>query len=728
MEVNGLHGDQKLKRKRPKLERTTSTFSLLSPDSWSLRGKRKQASRDADSLSLCSLDINEPSTKRNKLLSRVTSLVSLLPPVKTAPLKRIGETLQRSISSRNVSQTERAAHPPPPSSSSSSTLKMRVISATVSNPSSSMTTPRVSTATAPAAKRRDSKLWSETFDVRLGATQPLSPKEIKRQEAIFELAQGEQDLVEDLKLAKKAYRDPMQKLKIMTEQELNQIFGTLDSLIPPHEDLLSRLREARKPDGSTENVGPILTDWLPCLSSYTSYCSNQVKAKSLLDQKKQDRRVQDFLQRCRQSPFSRKLGLWNFLDIPRSRLVKYPLLLREILKHTANDHPDRQHLDEAMLMVQSVVADINRRTGESECQYYKDRLLYTEYGRRDELIDRSRTLSCHGVLKNNRGLKLHVFLFQDVLAITRSVSLNDHPVSYQLCRQPIPIRQLDLEDLSDGEMRVGGSIRGAFSNNERTKNFFRVSDRTGSQLQSHCFQASDAFNKQQWINCIRQAKEAAALTGDQPPQTGQCLETGLGGQIGPLGGQIGPLGETGQSLCGDSAHEDGKGVWVEIETGLGVEGEVEEKDLGLGEEAGVGLTRETMTGREIETGQGGGGGTGLELDGETGMDGETRQTISETETGEMETGQGVGGEMGLEPGVRAGWKMDGGGGETLSDVPTSLLSSTSPCQEEQEREVMEEEQSGADEGEDAGMDAGIDAGMDTGDVDSLQSEELNLRC
>lgn len=64
--------------------------------------------------------------------------------------------------------------------------------------------------------------------------------------------------------------------------------------------------------------------------------------------------------------------------------------------------------------------------------------------------------------------KLHVFLFQDVLVITRSVSLNDQPVSYQLCRQPIPIRQLDLEDLLDGEMRVGGSIRGAFSNNERS--------------------------------------------------------------------------------------------------------------------------------------------------------------------------------------------------------------------------------------------------------------------
>nr|XP_057911474.1 rho guanine nucleotide exchange factor 3 isoform X2 [Doryrhamphus excisus] len=520
-------GDGRHSQSRVKPQKKTASFSFLSADGWSLRGKRKQASRDADSLSLCSLDINEPSAKRSKAtVSRMTSLASLLPPVKTASLKRFGQTLQRSISFR----TERALPPapppplppPPPPLSSSSTMKTRVFSAAISNSSTSTTMTRASTAPAPAAKRRDSKLWSETFDVHLGATQPLSPKEIKRQEAIFELAQGEQDLVEDLKLAKKAYHDPMLKLSIMTELELNQIFGTLDSLIPLHEDLLSRLCEARKPDGSTEHVGQILIDWLPCLSSYTAYCSNQVKAKDLLDQKKQDRRVQDFLQRCLQSPFSRKLDLWNFLDIPRSRLVKYPLLLREILKHTPNDHLDQQHLDEAMLMVQSVVADINRHTGESECQFYKDRLLYTEVGMRDTLIERSRTLSCHGELKNNRGLKLHVFLFQDVLVITRSMSLNEQPVGYQLCRQPIPIRDLDLEDLLDGEMRVGGSIRGAFSNNERTKNFFRVSYRCGGQQQSHCFQASDAFNKQQWINCIRQAKEAATLSEDHQRPVGPC--------------------------------------------------------------------------------------------------------------------------------------------------------------------------------------------------------------
>ncbi|KAM7040849.1 rho guanine nucleotide exchange factor 3 isoform 4-T4 [Acridotheres tristis] len=401
-----------------------NNFSLFpSTKGWNFRGKkRKKSTQDEDTISICSLDTSEPSNKRVKPLSRVTSLASLLPPVRATPLKRFSQTLQRSISFRSESRPD-------------------------------LFSPRPWARNGPPAntKRRDSKLWSETFDVCVNHM--LTSKEIKRQEAIFELSQGEEDLIEDLKLAKKAYHDPMLKLSIMTEQELNQIFGTLDSLIPLHEDLLRRLQEVRKPDGSTDHVGHILVGWLPCLNSYDSYCSNQVAAKALLDHKKQDHRVQDFLQRCLESPFSRKLDLWNFLDIPRSRLVKYPLLLREILRHTPNDHPDQQHLEEAINIIQGIVAEINIKTGESECQYYKERLIYLEEGQRDSLIDNSRAVCCHGELKNNRGVKLHVFLFEEVLVITRAVTHNDQ-LCYQLYRQPIPVRELLLEDLQDGESKT----------------------------------------------------------------------------------------------------------------------------------------------------------------------------------------------------------------------------------------------------------------------------------
>lgn len=53
-------------------------------------------------------------------------------------------------------------------------------------------------------------------------------------------------------------------------------------------------------------------------------------------------------------------------------------------------------------------------------------------------------------------------MFESILVLTRLVTHNDQP-QFQVYRQPIPLPELVLEDLPDGEVRVGGSIRGAFT-------------------------------------------------------------------------------------------------------------------------------------------------------------------------------------------------------------------------------------------------------------------------
>ncbi|XP_004588545.2 neuroepithelial cell-transforming gene 1 protein isoform X2 [Ochotona princeps] len=414
----------------------------------------------------------EPSNKRVRPLARVTSLANLISPVRNGAVRRFGQTIQ--------SFTLRGDHRSPAS------VQKSFSRSTVPTP----------------AKRRSSVLWSEMFDSSM--KESLTTREIKRQEAIYEMTRGEQDLIEDLKLARKAYHDPMLKLSIMSEEELTHIFGDLDSYIPLHEDLLARIGEATKPDGTVEQIGHILVNWLPGLNAYKGYCSNQLAAKALLDQKKQDPRVQDFLQRCLESPFSRKLDLWSFLDIPRSRLVKYPLLLKEILRHTPKDHPDVQLLEEAVLIIQGVLSDINLKKGESECQYYIDKLEYLDEKQKDPRIEASKVLLCHGELKNKNGHKLYIFLFQDILVLTRPVTRNERH-SYQVYRQPIPVQELVLEDLQDGDVRMGGSFRGAFGNSDKAKNIFRVRFQDPSPGQSHTLQANDVFHKQQWFNCIRTA-------------------------------------------------------------------------------------------------------------------------------------------------------------------------------------------------------------------------------
>lgn len=458
--------------RKPPLQRGSS-FTFLTPGTpWDFTLKRKRKDKDDDTVSLSSFDLKEPTNKRVRPLAKVTSLVNLISPSKNGAVRRFGQTIQ-SMSLRGDTK--------------SPGLSLKAGS------KSSGPTP---------TKRRNSMLWSETLDVHQKSS--FSTKEIKRQEAIFELYRGEQDLIEDLQLARKAYHDPMLKLLIMTEEELAHIFGDLDAYIPLHEDLLAKLTEETGPDGTVDQIGQIVIDWLPGLKAYKNYCSNQLAAKALLDQKKQDRRVQDFLQRCLESPFSRKLDLWSFLDIPRSRLVKYPLLLREILKHTPPDHPDVTSLDRAITIIQEILSDINMRKGESECQYYIDKLEFLDEKQRDPLIDECKVLLCHGELRNKSGSRLHVFLFSELLVLTRPVTRNDRSC-FQVYRQPIPIRDLALEDLQDGEIRMGGSFRGAFTNGEKAKNVFRVSSLDPSHGQSHTLHVSNVYHKQQWLNGLRTA-------------------------------------------------------------------------------------------------------------------------------------------------------------------------------------------------------------------------------
>lgn len=59
-----------------------------------------------------------------------------------------------------------------------------------------------------------------------------------------------------------------------------------------------------------------------------------------------------------------------------------------------------------------------------------------------------------------------MFLFSELLVLTRPVTRNERSC-FQVYRQPIPVRDLALEDLQDGEVRLGGSFRGAFANADK---------------------------------------------------------------------------------------------------------------------------------------------------------------------------------------------------------------------------------------------------------------------
>lgn len=151
-----------------------------------------------------------------------------------------------------------------------------------------------------------------------------------------------------------------------------------------------------------------------------------------------------------------------------------------------------------------------------------------------------------------------MFLFSELLVLTRPVTRNERSC-FQVYRQPIPVRDLALEDLQDGDIRVGGSFRGAFTNGERggwscapppglsspllsdcshfcvssAKNVFRVSSLQPALNQCHTLYVNDVYHKQQWLNCLRTAMaqqqgapprvqpgEAATAQRRSPPSAG----------------------------------------------------------------------------------------------------------------------------------------------------------------------------------------------------------------
>ncbi|XP_078596288.1 rho guanine nucleotide exchange factor 3-like isoform X2 [Branchiostoma floridae x Branchiostoma japonicum] len=457
---------------RPSLRRRSrSSSSFLTPSPAPDIPRKRKRGKDEDSLSVCSLDMKEPSHKRTRGLSRISSLASMLSPVK--PVKKIGQTLQRSLSFRKSTDE-----------SPMTAIKPYHIAPT-------------------PTKRRESLLWSDVYAKNI-RNEVLTKQQVRHQEAMFELYQGEKDMVSDLQMVKKTYYEAMRVFKIMSDEELNIIFGTMQSLQPIHQDLVVRLEAARRADGKIDNIGQTMIDWVPSLKCYVDYCAHQVAAKTLLDRKKQDHRVQDFLQRCLESPFSRKLDLWNFLDVPRSRLVKYPLLLKTIQKFTPNHSEDKALLQTAVSLVENVIAQVDKMTGESNCRYYISRLEYLDEKNEHPLIGQSRLLLCDGILRNNRGTKLHVFLFDEILVLTRPATRNDQ-LCYQVYRQPLPLADLVVEDLSDGEVRMGGSFRGALMTRDGGKHVLRVAPSDPAAGQAHTLQASNEHDKKNWLQKLREA-------------------------------------------------------------------------------------------------------------------------------------------------------------------------------------------------------------------------------
>ena len=99
---------------------------------------------------------------------------------------------------------------------------------------------------------------------------------------------------------------------------------------------------------------------------YSEYCNNHPAASEELRRLQKDSRYHQFFEACHLLQQMIQIPLEGFLLNPVQKICKYPLQLKELLKHTRPEHADHVALQEALDAMRSIAVLINERKRKME--------------------------------------------------------------------------------------------------------------------------------------------------------------------------------------------------------------------------------------------------------------------------------------------------------------------------------------------------------------------------
>ncbi|GAB5576289.1 intersectin-1 isoform X3 [Prionailurus iriomotensis] len=264
----------------------------------------------------------------------------------------------------------------------------------------------------------------------------LTPTERKRQGYIHELIVTEENYVNDLQLVTEIFQKPLMESELLTEKEGAMIFVNWKELIMCNIKLLKRaLRVRKKMSGEkmpVKMVGDILTAQLPHMQPYIRFCSCQLNGAALIQQKTDEAPdFKEFVKRLAMDPRCKGMPLSSFILKPMQRVTRYPLIIKNILENTPENHPDHSHLKHALEKAEELCSQVNEGVREKE---NSDRLEWIQghvqcEGLSEQLVFNSVT-NCLGprkflhsgkLYKAKSNKELYGFLFNDFLLLTQII-------------------------------------------------------------------------------------------------------------------------------------------------------------------------------------------------------------------------------------------------------------------------------------------------------------------
>ncbi|KAG1555603.1 hypothetical protein G6F49_007012 [Rhizopus delemar] len=388
-----------------------------------------------------------------------------------------------------------------------------------------------------------SSLWIHS--VPGNVVESTSPQEIKRQECIYELIYTERDFVKDLQYMDHFWIKPLLTQDIIAEENretfVDLVFSNLAEIESINSELSRALDQRQSEAYLVPNIGDIMLQHVGNFEPFVRYGANQVIGKFYFElEKKRNPRFAKFVEETERKPQSRRLELNGYLTKPTTRLGRYNLLLREILKRTPDDNSDKELIPQVMENITQYLIQVNADTGKSENKFnleqIQTRLSFKTPAEFDclQLQNPERQLLMKGRMKrkgntSSESADVQVFLFDNYLVIAK-IKYVDYLEIYRALRKPIPLELLSVHvsSISKREKRASSllpyskspnSLNNVIPKQSTSDNFQPSKSNNLSIVFTHhgrrgaspiTLYATSASNQQLWVKTIKGQQESLA--------------------------------------------------------------------------------------------------------------------------------------------------------------------------------------------------------------------------
>ncbi|KAK0162919.1 hypothetical protein PV327_006648 [Microctonus hyperodae] len=223
----------------------------------------------------------------------------------------------------------------------------------------------------------------------------------KRQNVISELVITEKEYVRDLKVTYETFNLYNPSALEVRGIDVTILFGNILEIIHVAEKLLDSILRAMKGcDENKQMISPCFLKMAEELQTvYGKYCSNHEAALSLLNKYEGNKEIMTIFEKGIET-LRHQVACFDMSSIlikPVQRIVKYPLMLYELIKCTEDNHPDKVGIEEAWRVMTAVASYIN--------EYKRRKDIVSKYLDSENTMRRKMSkLNMHSVAKKSSRL------------------------------------------------------------------------------------------------------------------------------------------------------------------------------------------------------------------------------------------------------------------------------------------------------------------------------------